>query len=72
MLPVDPQAVLTIDSDKVHFDFTSTSTAAVAVNSKYSYLTHPNIIDQLRFAGTNELYVKGMREEEFLASLGLP
>ena len=57
--------------DKVHFDFTSTGIAAVS--RKRSYLeTYPNIIDQILLADLNELYVKGMKEDEFQTSLGPP
>ncbi len=47
--------------DKVHFDFASTGIAAA--NRKRSYLQiYPDTIDQIRFAGLNDLYVKGNKK----------
>ena len=54
--------------DKVHFDFTNTGIAAA--NPKPAYLKiYPNIIDRIRSACLNELYVKDV-EEEFQTTPG--
>ena len=46
--------------DKVNFDFTSTDIAAA--NPKPSYLEiYPDIIDQIRFVGANDLYVESVK-----------
>jgi hypothetical protein len=46
--------------DKVNFDFTNIGIAAV--NCKCLYLeTYPDIIDQIRFAGLNDPYVKSVK-----------
>jgi hypothetical protein len=46
--------------DKVNFNFTNTGIATA--NRKRSYLeTYPDIIDQIRLAGFNDLYVKSVK-----------